>query len=92
MAKELHHKIQRIFALLMFFYLAISDVFFTRSWPAANLPSFLHFPRCVLFELATIYRALAKRVSPKGASKRVKKREKVGWKEKESEGEIRRGE
>lgn len=61
--------------------------FFARSWPAANLPAFLHFPRCVSFEPAAIYRALAKRVSPKRASKNVKKqeREKIGQKGRRSE-------
>lgn len=84
-ARELHHEIQRIFALLMLFLSRHKLRFFARSWPAANLPAFLHFPRCVSFEPAAIYRALAKRVSPKGASKRVKKREKIGRKGRGSE-------
>lgn len=73
---------------MSFFYLAISDVFFARSWPATN-PAFLYFPRCVPFELTAIYRALAIRVSPKGASKHVKKGESRTDVSKGSEGGIR---
>lgn len=56
------------------FYLAIS-FFFARSWPAANLPAFLHFPWCVAFEPVAIYRALAKRVSSERSIETHKKRE-----------------
>lgn len=70
-------------------FLSCHKRFFARSRPAANLPAFLHFPRCVPFEPAAIYRALAKRVSPKGASKHIKKkRGRPGWKEEEPREEF----